>query len=644
MMRGREREEITSQMSNRRMVLDDITLRNLDILDQGGQLAGSLLERLDHCSTAFGRRLLKQWLCAPLCDPRAIRDRLDAVTTLISHAHLIGETRELLKTLPDLQRLLRQIHGVGMKRPDSAHPDSRAILYEEVTYSKRKISGFLSALEGFTTASQLPRIFTSVVKDCPAGLLKRVVSLQKDGGRFPDLTEQLEFFSNSFDHAKAKREGTIIPATGVNQAYDVAVDTIKATAGSLDDYLKKQRKRLGCSSIVYWGSGRNRFQLEVPESALTRHTPDEYELKSQKKGFRRYWTREIEKYLEVTMAAEEDKQLALKDTMRAIFHSFIQHFNLWESAVQCLATLDALMSIATYSSLGDGEMCCPEVVPSAVPFLDIRAGRHPCVSHTYTGDDFIPNDVIINGGRSQDGCLVVVVTGPNMGGKSTLMRQTGLIVILAQLGSYVPASSCTLTPVDRVFTRIGASDRITSGESTFFVELSETAAILHHATPHSLVLLDELGRGTATYDGTAIASAVLRELTEGVACRTLFSTHYHSLVDGLHGNLRIALGHMACMVESEDTGEREGEGEDVCEEETITFLYKFVEGACPKSYGFNVAKLAGLPPEVIRAARLKAREFERATERQRLVRKLVQLAPGFPLDQVATIQDQIRQL
>ena len=201
---------------------------------------------------------------------------------------------------------------MGMRQPDSAHPDTRAILYEEATYSKRRINGFLSALEGFQIATQLPAIFSSLFSsDGCLSLLRRVVCLERDGGLYPDLSEQLAFFMTSFDHAKARKEGTIVPARGVyifvsvrlslslflsppspspgvNLAYDRAVEAIRDTASSLDDYLRKQRKRLGCPSIVYWGTGRNRFQLEVPESALARSIPQEYELKSQKKGHRRF--------------------------------------------------------------------------------------------------------------------------------------------------------------------------------------------------------------------------------------------------------------------------------------------------------------------------------------------------------------------
>lgn len=264
-------------------------------------------------------------------------------------------------------------------------------------------------------------------------------------------------------------------------------------------------------------------------------------------------------------------------------------------------------------------MCRPIILlpeEDTPPFLDLKGSRHPCITKTFFGDDFIPNDILIGCEEEEEEngkAYCVLVTGPNMGGKSTLMRQAGLLAVMAQMGCYVPAEVCRLTPIDRVFTRLGASDRIMSGESTFFVELSETASILRHATAHSLVLVDELGRGTATFDGTAIANAVVKELAENIKCRTLFSTHYHSLVEDYSQNVAVRLGHMACMVENE------------CEDpsqETITFLYKFIKGACPKSYGFNAARLANLPEEVIQKGHRKAREFEKMTQSLRLFREV----------------------
>ncbi|KAK1171106.1 DNA mismatch repair protein Msh6-like isoform X1 [Acipenser oxyrinchus oxyrinchus] len=619
--------------TRQRMVLDGVTLSNLEILQNGstGTAEGTLLERLDSCCTPFGKRLLKQWLCAPLCNPSSIDDRLHAAEDLMALPDKLCEIMELLKKLPDLERLLSKIHSLGSTLKSQDHPDSRAILYEEVTYSKRKIADFLSTLEGFKIMLEVTSIIQSAVENFRSKLLKQIVSLrdESDEGLFPDLSAELNRWETAFDHQKARSTGVITPKAGFDPEFDQALSEIEGTQRSLQEYLEKQRKRLGSKSIVYWGIGKNRYQMEIPESVTERHVPKEYEVKSTRKGYKRYWTREIERLFGELVTSEEKRDGALKDCMRRLFYNFDNNYKDWQTAVECIAVLDVLICLANYSQGGDGPMCRPEVVlpvDGAVPFLELRGSRHPCITKTFFGDDFIPNDVFIgcSGEESESRqASCVLVTGPNMGGKSTLMRQCGLMVILAQLGCYVPAESFRLTPVDRVFTRLGASDRIMAGESTFFVELSETASILHHGTSHSLVLLDELGRGTATYDGTAIASAVVKELAENIQCRTLFSTHYHSLVEDYSHCTAVRLGHMACMVENE------------CEDpsqETITFLYKFITGACPKSYGFNAARLANIPEEVIQTGHKKAKEFERITVSLRVFKELCSHAEDLKAD------------
>lgn len=621
--------------TRQRMVLDGVTLANLEIFQNGsGGTEGTLLERLDTCSTPFGKRLLKQWLCAPLCNPTSIRDRLDAVEDLMGAQAQATEVTDLLKKLPDLERLLSKIHSIGTLKGQD-HPDGRAVLYEEVTYSKRKIADFLSALDGFRTMQEIISILNPVSAESRSALLRQVVSLKSEkDGLFPDLSAELRRWETAFDHQKARTTGVITPKAGFDPEYDQALTGIKNCERELQDYLDRQKKRLGCKSMSYWGTGRNRYQMEVPDSVSERNIPEEYEVKSTKKGWKRYVTKETERLFSALQGFEEKRDAALKDCMRRLFYNFDKNYRDWKTAVECMAVLDVLLALSRYSQGGDGPMARPEVVlpegdDQVAPFLDLAGSRHPCVTKTFFGDDFIPNDVHIGcpGSREEDEgkeqqASCVLVTGPNMGGKSTLMRQCGLVIILAQMGCYVPAESLRFTPVDRVFTRLGASDRIMAGESTFFVELSETASILHHATKHSLVLLDELGRGTATYDGTAIASAVVKELAEKICCRTLFSTHYHSLVEDYANNPAVRLGHMACMVENE------------CEDpsqETITFLYKFISGACPKSYGFNAARLASLPEEVIQSGHRKAREFEKSTISLRLFKKLCQFTEDATL-------------
>ncbi|NXN93064.1 MSH6 protein, partial [Rhinopomastus cyanomelas] len=617
--------------TGQRMVLDGVTLMNLEVLQNGtnGTTEGTLLERIDSCCTPFGKRLLKQWLCAPLCNPKSINDRLDAVEDLLAVPHKMSEVAEHLKKLPDLERLLSKIHSIGSPLKSQNHPDSRAVFYEEVKYSKKKIADFLSALEGFKVMNEIVDAMDEVTGDFKSKVLKQLVTCKarNPDGRFPDLSAELKRWDTAFDHNQARKTGVITPKAGFDPEYDKALQDIKAVEEDLHKYLDKQRKLLGFKSVVYWGTGKNRYQMEIPESAASRNLPEDYELKSSKKGYKRYWTKEIEKMLAAMVSAEERRDAALKDTMRRLFYNFDKNSKAWQTAVECIAVLDVLMSLANYSQDGDGPLCRPVILPvdSASPFLELKNSRHPCITKTFFGDNFIPNDILICSNdetcSSQASC--VLVTGPNMGGKSTLMRQAGLLAIMAQLGCYVPAVECRLTPIDRVFTRLGASDRILSGESTFFVELSETSSILQHATEHSLVLVDELGRGTATFDGTAIASAVVKELAEKIKCRTLFSTHYHSLVEDYSHNAAVRLGHMACMVENES--------ED-SSQETITFLYKFIEGACPKSYGFNAARLANIPEEVIQKGHKKAKEFEKKTISLRIFRYLCLLVDGATSD------------
>ncbi|KAM8945438.1 DNA mismatch repair protein Msh6 [Pelodytes ibericus] len=624
--------------TSQRMVLDGVTLTNLEILQNGtsGSVEGTLLEKLDTCFTPFGKRLLKQWLCAPLCNPFSINDRLNAVEDLMAIPEKVSEIGELLKKLPDLERLLSKIHSIGSPLKSQNHPDSRAVMYEETTYSKKKIADFLSTLEGFKVMQEVINLLDDALGDFKSSILKQVVGLKEKTpkGCFPDLSAELKRWDTSFDHEKARKTGVITPKVGFDPDYDEALRDIKTAEQSLNEYLDKQRKRLGCKTIVYWGTAKNRYQMEIPESVTERNLPQEFELKSTKKGYKRYWTKTIESLFADLTNAEERRDAALKDCMRRLFYNFDKNYREWQTAVECFAVLDVLMSLAQYSKGGDGPVCRPVVLlpDDTAPFLELIGSRHPCVTKTFFGDDFIPNDIVI-GCREEEcdensnGAHCVLVTGPNMGGKSTLLRQTGLLVVMAQLGCYVPAETCRLTPVDRVFTRLGASDRIMSGESTFFVELSETSSILQHATEHSLVLLDELGRGTATFDGTAIASAVVKELSESTRCRTLFSTHYHSLVEDYSHTPVVRLGHMACMVENE------------CEDpsqENITFLYKFIKGACPKSYGFNAARLANIPDEIIQTGHKKAREFESITLSLRLFRELYLLLekPAFDVKSI----------
>jgi len=601
------------------MVLDSISLTNLEIIEniQDGSQAGTLYERLDFCNTAFGKRLLKYWLVNPLCDADGINDRLDAIEDLSKLDHVLSNVTELLKQLPDLERLISKIHQLGNVK--SNHPESRAIMYENETYSKKKVEDLIAILNGFASAAKIFDCLKEHRSDFKSKLLKSITTIiqtNEAGNKlgFPYLDDLLKKYNASFDAETARKTGTIIPSTGVNESYDKAIDDIKATDVKLNKYLREQSKEFGCS-LNYVGTGRNRYQMEIPENKC-KSLPDDFELTSSRKGYKRYQSSLLKSLVAELTDFETKRDQALRDTMKCLFKKFDEHYNVWNRAVQCLSILDVLLSLTSYVRNSDQQMCRPEIVMLdekgvTSPFIDIKNGRHPCVMRTFTGE-FIPNDVVIGSQEAKERWQknpLILVTGPNMGGKSTLMRQTGLTIILAQMGCFVPAESCRLSPVDRIFTRIGATDKILQGESTFFLELSETASILHHATKHSLVLMDELGRGTATFDGTAIAYSVVKELANNVKCRTLFSTHYHHLVEEFSDKDNVSMGHMECMVSDDN--------------QSITFLYKFGEGACPKSHGFNAARLADIPDEIIKVGSVKSVEFENFTKKIQLLKKIM---------------------
>lgn len=278
----------------------------------------------------------------------------------------------------------------------------------------------------------------------------------------------------------------------------------------------------------------------------------------------------------------------MNDFAGKVYGQFSQNYSTYKMISGLVGKLDVLASLAEYAR-NQSIVCTPDIHEmsrvAGESILKIENGIHPLMN----SNDFIPNSMSIPNGKA----FFELITGPNMGGKSTLMREVALLSIMAQVGSMVPAESMQLSVIDRVFTRLGANDNIMANQSTFLVELNETSLILKHCTQNSLVLLDELGRGTSTYDGTAIAQAVANFLAD-LKCRTLFSTHYHSLVDNFYSDERIHLGHMACMVENENS--------DDITKENVTFLYKYASGSCPKSFGFNAAKLAGIQLEIIRRA------------------------------------------
>ncbi|CAG9766738.1 unnamed protein product [Ceutorhynchus assimilis] len=581
------------------MILDSTTIQNLSLL--GGK--GTLQKTLDFCKTPFGKRLLPLWICRPLCNIEKIKLRQDVVKELYDFPQKLQACQDILKKLPDLERQVAKIHTYGNKFCVTNHPDGRAIMYEAKIYSKRKIMDLLKTLRGFEAAQDIPNIF----KNCESRLLRKLTQFEPNGMNV-DLTKTLTFFKQAFDHAAAEKEGTVTPKRGVDEDYDNIERAIEEIEKELQDYLKEQCKYFGCQ-VTYFGNDKKRFQLEVPETRANK-ADEEYQLEGSKKGnkpAKRFSTPTTKELLQKMLKAESERAKIVLDLNRRIFEKFSQKYDQWQQVIHCLATLDVLCSFAEYAtSFSGGDICKPNVEPFSVkPFISIESGKHPCVSNI---ENFVANDSYMG---SNEMAPLLLLTGPNMGGKSTLMRQVSIISIMAQMGSFVPASQCSLSLIDRVFTRLGAFDDIVRGHSTFFVELSEASTILKHASLQSLLIIDELGRGTSTHDGNAIATAYVKKLI-GMQCRTLFSTHYHSLVDHFVDTPEVQLGHMACMVENEEDET----------EESVTLLYKLAEGRCPKSFGFNAAKLAGLPATIVARARQLSKEVEEEDKARNAFRQI----------------------
>jgi DNA mismatch repair protein MSH6 len=626
---GAHSEDRTTHMS-----LDGTTLHNLEILTNAVDFktSGSLWSKLNHTKSPHGARMLKAWLLRPLFKKAEIDRRTDAVEELTSGSGALAlqELREVLAKVGDLDRLLSRIHSMssgvnasgayddtdGGSQAES-HPNERAVLYEGPAYTKRKVKDFKNVLKGLQKACRIPEIFADVSIDSSSLLYRLVRPLKdQDGGYFPDMEESLDWFTEHFDCDKAAN-GQFVPGRGTDPIYDEACDTINRVKEELENYKQDMIKTLKPRHVASraWKyintkpESKDKYLIELP---VTVEVPHDFKVKAKRgsgmKQVNKYRTDYVADLVRTLEQALEVQQARRAKGMQIVFAKFDAHRPLWASAAHITALLDALGSLAIMA--GSPGYCRAEILEcpsdgSVKPCIDIVQGRHPVVENTFHTSEFIPNDLRLGPSDTEDGgdaARLLLLSGPNMGGKSTMLRQTCLIAILAQIGSYVPAESCRLTPIDCIFTRLGASDRILLGQSTFFVELAETAAALRGATRRSLVIMDELGRGTSTFDGTAIASATVKHLVERSQCLTLFATHYHSLLDEWKNAPNVRLGHMQCLVDEME----ESEGSN----SNITFLYTLGPGSCPKSFGINVAKLAGLPEEVLANAKRVSAEFE----------------------------------
>ena len=532
--------------------LDEMTRRNLELVEPlvAGTRNATLLETIDRTRTPMGARLLRQWVLSPLRDVAAIEARLDAVDAFLRDGRGRTRMREALEGVRDIERLAGR------------------------------------AAAGRATPRELGSLRDSFVR--LPDVLEALTALA--GGAFPcrALGQALEEFDLLRDLADVlgralteRPPATLAEGEVIAPGYDAELDELRELRDGGRQYIaslqQRERERTGITSLKV---GFNRvfgYYLEVTNVHRDR-VPADYERRQTLAGAERYVTPELKEYEAKVLGAEE-RMGARESELFAHLRTLVgQAITRVQRSSRVLARLDVWSGLAQVA----------EVNQYVRPVIDdgfglvLRASRHPVIERLMPREQFMPNDVAFSEGER-----VLLVTGPNMAGKSTILRQIGLVVVLAQLGAFVPAAAAQVGIVDRLFTRVGASDNLARGQSTFMVEMSETSAILHGATARSLVLLDEIGRGTSTYDGVAIAWAVTEHLHDRVGCKTMFATHYHELMQ-----LPERLAHARNMnVVVRETGDR------------VVFLHRLEPGGTDRSYGVHVAQLAGLPDLVVRRAK-----------------------------------------
>jgi DNA mismatch repair protein MutS len=536
------------------MALDEMTRRSLELTRtlREGRREGSLLAAIDRTRTPMGARLLAEWLASPLTDLGPIDERHGAVAELVDEAGLRSDLRMLLEEMHDLERLAARV-GTGRATPRDLVGLSRSL-------------GLLPRVKARLTARRSSRLsaLEAALELCPE------VRADIDAALVPEPPLAL-------------KEGGLI-RDGYHPLLDELREASRGGKGWIARYQAEQVRRTGIGGLKVGFNKVFGYYIEITHAQAQGKTlPAEFVRKQTVKNAERYITPELKEYEDKVLRSEEracelehELFLAIRDRVAAETPRLVQ-------AGGVLAQLDVLAGLAELASRQNHVR--PEM--TAEPVLDIDAGRHPVLDMMMPHGGFVPNDTKIGGGDESDNGTILVLTGPNMAGKSTYIRQVALLAVLAQIGGFVPARKARIGVVDRLFARVGATDELGRGLSTFMVEMSETANILHNATQRSLVILDEIGRGTSTFDGVSLAWAITEHLHDVVGCRTLFATHYHELVDLENSKTRLRNANVAVR---EDAGE-------------IVFLHRIVPGGADQSYGIHVARLAGVPQSVLDRAR-----------------------------------------
>jgi len=532
------------------MPLDGSCIRNLELFytNMENKKEGSLINVLDETVTSMGGRMLRKWLLNPLLDKKKIESRLNRIDILLNNSMLLRELRDKLSNIYDIERLLSRLSlGSGNARDLIALKESLKIVPELKILIKE----------------QLPKISENLL---PLNALTNLID-----------KAILEEAANSL------RDGGMI-----KDGYNSELDDLRSISSEGKTFIKnlqeREIKRTKINSLKVRFNKVFGYYIEVSKTNLNL-VPDYYVRKQTLVNAERFITPELKEYEEKVLTAEDKIKELEYELFYQVRMEVIKEIVKIQNIAKAIAALDVLSNLAFIANKNN--YCKPEIIENGE--IEIKNGRHPVIEKIR--NDFIPNDCKFDNDQN-----FVLLTGPNMGGKSTYLRQIALIVLLAQIGSFVPAEAAKISLVDRIFTRVGAADNLSKGESTFMVEMNEASFILNHATEKSLIILDEIGRGTSTYDGVSIAWAIMEFIHDKIKAKTIFATHYHELV---------ALADKLSKASNMSVAVRENEIEGV------VFLYKIVDGGVDKSYGIEVAKLAGLPNDIISRSRGVLAELEK---------------------------------
>lgn len=572
-----EYDPFSKKLLNSSMRLDGITLQNLEIFNNSFDQSdrGTLFKLLNKGLTPFGKRAFKNWVIHPLLNKNSIDQRLDSVELLLNDGDLKYLIESKLKKLVDVERMLTRIHSKILKPKD-----------------------FVRVIESFQIISELINGLNNYGIDNLKGLLNTLVT------NFPilELDELLENWNDKFDKDLALNEDLIVPKSGVDDEFDESNAKIEKLENQLESLLKSYKSEYKCNDICYKDSGKEIYLIEIPIKFISK-IPRNWQQMASTSKCKRYWSPEVKELVKELMELKELHKTICLNLKDKIYSNFDQSYDKCMKIISSIGKIDCLLSLTRASESLGYPICRPDIVENDYSFLDFKQLRHPCFipgSGILNSKDFIPNDIAL-GLNNQNS--IGLLTGANAAGKSTLLRMTCIATIMAQIGCFLPAESARLTTMDSIMTRLGANDNIMQGKSTFYVELLETKKMLDTATPKSLIILDELGRGGSSSDGFAIAESVLHHFATHIQSIGFFATHYANLGKSFINHPKITPLKMSILVDSES--------------KKITFLYKLEKGQSNGSFGMHVATMCGIPQEIVENAEVAAKKWEHTSKLNR---------------------------